>query len=717
MRNIRVLTILLTILILSSSANAEFLSGIVFESSYPVEEFSRGDVSQFVMIENGLIVLDTQNEYISFGDIMGGAPKYQSSVIVSENEKLCIWGITKSDNKLLAMEASFTEESGRKYHEVALYEIPPQTEGDFEQEKIAPLNWFDICKDDEQIESMAVVSSTLIVITDKKRAIVFDLSSGNGTAVTEENYIDVLLMDDSNVILIQEKGEYNQLSMYNTNLHEITALKAIDVSTTGFATKDGSIYYCDRYRLFKTDFTEELVQPEFVTNLSVESGEKALISGNTYLLGTKDTIRAFDMNTVNEKKVVIYYDIMNSSMLDSFAQENSDIQLIVEKTRGRDSILTDLLTRDNTVDVYVLSTAMTPAFKTIRNRGYAMEIMEEDIQKYISQLYPQIQSEVMVDGKIHGIPIAMQVQICALGVNLEAWEALGMAKDELPQTWEELMSFITEEWPIMQDNASDMGICLMYQGDFETLPTVFVNNRMSQKPEMGEPVYTTPDMINNYDRYQEALLQELYAPNDFDGQALFSIFEITPGINMYSMYDLLPLTLDGKMTYPMSTMEVMVINPYTERRDVALMLIEHCIRNINPRDAVMMMPGNNAPIERTDYSKSLLQLQEKITMYDSRIAAAQSDVEKRNLKADKMRIIQEDMEYLESTRWVISEADIQEYRDIIEGFAIEYAFTTEESETRKLNDLYERFNSGSIDAQTYASGLDQALLMSEMEDE
>lgn len=132
---------------------------------------------------------------------------------------------------------------------------------------------------------------------------------------------------------------------------------------------------------------------------------------------------------------LILSNMMYADVLDAFAQENPGIELRVEKSREIDSILTDLMTQDSTVDVYVLSSAMSPAFKTIRNQGYAMPIENEAIRAYVEQLYPQIQREVMADGDIYGVPIGMQVQMSAIGVNLELWERLALSKDELPQSW------------------------------------------------------------------------------------------------------------------------------------------------------------------------------------------------------------------------------------------------------------------------------------------
>lgn len=716
MKNMRAIAMLAAMLLLLSGAHAEIPSGTIFESGYPVEEFSRGDASQFALIDSGLFVLDTQNEYISFQRLTGGAPKSRSSVIEWQGDKYCIWGVAERNGTLLAVEARFTDEGARNYREVAVYEVPPQTGSGFEQKKLSALHWFDLCDEDERIESVVALSSALVAVSSKNRAIRFDPPDGRSAVIAEESCIDVLRMDDSCVVLVQEAEGCIQLSAYDLGRGEITASKSIPADSSGFAMKDGDVYYCDHYCLYKVALTGDSA-PVAVKNLPVEGGKKALVSGNSYLIGVMNQVCAFDMNATTSGAVSIYYDMMDSSMLDSFARENPNLQLTIENARGRDCILTDLLTRNSAVDVYVLSTAASPAFKTVRNRGYATEIDSESVREYISRLYPQIQHEVVVDGKICGVPISMQVQICALGVNLKVWEALGMAREELPQSWEELMAFITERWPDMQESALDAGICLMYRGDFETLPTVFICNRKGQNPSVGEAVYATPDMINNYDRYQNALLRELYAPDDFRGSPLFTIFEMTPGMNMTPEYALLPLTLDGKACDPLVTMEIMVINPYSERRDAALKLIEHCIRNISPRNAIMMMPDNNAPVERSDYADQLLQLQETIAVWDAKIAAAPDEAERRNLEENKARAVQSETEFLESIHWEVSAADIQAYRNRMNNFCIMYSFTADEAEERKLSDLHAKFDSGKIDARTYAANLDQAITMSELENE
>lgn len=146
-------------------------------------------------------------------------------------------------------------------------------------------------------------------------------------------------------------------------------------------------------------------------------------------------------------------------------------------------------------------------------------------------------------------------------------------------------------------------------------------------------------------------------------------------------------------------------------------MIEYCVQHINPLDAIEPMPGNNALVERQEYAQLEQDLQGTIAVRDAKITAAQSDVEERNLEADRARIVQEDTQYLESMHWAVSEADIQKYRGRMNDFAVLYSFTADEAEERRLNGLHEKLSAGDIDAQTYASSLDRAITMSKMEDE
>ena len=80
-------------------------------------------------------------------------------------------------------------------------------------------------------------------------------------------------------------------------------------------------------------------------------------------------------------------------------------------------------------------------------------------------------------------------------------------------------------------------------------------------------------------------------------------------------------------------------------------MIEYCVQHINPLDAIEPMPGNNAPVERQEYAQLEQDLQGTIAVRDAKITAAQSDVEERNLEADRARIVQEDTQYLESMKF------------------------------------------------------------------
>lgn len=145
--------------------------------------------------------------------------------------------------------------------------------------------------------------------------------------------------------------------------------------------------------------------------------------------------------------------------------------------------VTELLTKDASVDVYVLSSADDQTFRTLRDRGYLREIESEALQSFVSGLYPQLQREVTVDGKICGVPVSMFVQDAGMSVNLAAWEKLGLKREELPGSWRELMRFILERWPQMQADAEAKGVCLAsYPGN---IGEHFLWARESQCPEPG----------------------------------------------------------------------------------------------------------------------------------------------------------------------------------------------------------------------------------------
>lgn len=716
MKKIWIIGVMLAILLLATVSNAEELQGVIFECNYPVEEFSRGNVGQFVCMENGLMVLDTQNEYLSFQTFQEGTPKYRSSVIEDGGQKKCIWAIAEQEGTLLAVEAAFGEAEVRDYHEVSVYEIQGQAKGQLAQREIVQLQWFDLCEAGEEIDSAIALPSALILVTDKNRALRFDLWNGAGTVIGDGNCMEVLKMDNGNYLLVENVEEGIQFSSRDANSDAVISSRRITSNASGFATKGENAYYCDGYCLYQISLAEE-TEAEPVVNLSLEYGGKAMIYGERYLISAMDKLLAFDMNASAQKAVSVYTDSIDPSLLEAFARDNPDIQLVKENSRGQDAILTDLLTKDSTVDVYVLSTAVSPAFQTIRNRGYLREIGGEIIQEYVASLYPQIQSEVMADGKIYGVPISIQPQMSSIGVNMSAWKALGRTDAQLPQSWDAFMRFITEEWPAMREGAEASGICLMTQSNYESLLSVFIFNRESQQMERGEPVYSTPDMIHNYDCYRKGLQEVLYAPDSFMGRALFTVLTPELGTNIDSEYIPLPLSMDGQETYPVATMVIMLINPYSQRSDTAQKFIEYCTGHLSKLNSIQMMPGYNVPVESAYYQNEQIRLQEMTAEYDDKIAAAQSEVERRNLEAEKANSLQREMEAIEALHWEISEQSIQTYRERMRDFKIYYALNASDAENRKRMDLYEKFFSGKIDAATYASNLDQSITMSALEDQ
>lgn len=710
MKKFRWLPALFAALMLAACACAEPLNGIIYAADYATEAFGRGMISQFARVGDGLMLLDTQNEYLSWQSLDGGEPRRRASVIEDETGRKCVWGIAERAGELLAVEAEFSGDVERDYGEVAVYEVPRQAGGAFVQHKRAALDWFGACEEGEEIKTLLAYPDALIVVTTRGRALRFDLASGAGEVILEADCDEALKLDEENYILLEWTENGQAASVRGIQDGAVRASKPLLWGASGFAAAEGKLYFTSSYSLYELPLTGD-GEPKAIAGLSIENGEKAMICGGRYLVVSMEELLAFDMRAKPQGKVVVRGPA-SSEALAGFARENPDIQIVVEHSLDQGEAVTELLTKDASVDVYVLSSADDQTFRTLRDRGYLREIESEALQSFVSGLYPQLQREVTVDGKICGVPVSMFVQDAGMSVNLAAWEKLGLKREELPGSWRELMRFILERWPQMQADAEAKGVCLAsYPGN---IGEHFLWARESQCPEPGEPVYATPDMIYCYAGYSQSVRQGLYPEEDFMGVALFqpAIWEAlgTGG------YVPLPLTMDSEPTHSSVTVDIMVINPYSERVDAAQRLIEYCVANLRPEEAVMMSPENNAPVENAGHADRLREAEELAARYDARIAAAEGEAERRILAEEKDRRMQQEMEYVEQARWDVSPEEIAAYRALLEDFAIHYNMDPPDGVGRDLWDLLEQFEAGEIDAETYAKAMDRAYVMSAMED-
>ena len=711
--------ILSLLLSVSGVAGAEIAPGKLLSVDYPVD-FGSARIEAFVRFNDLFVLLDVTNDRIALQTPDGGVSEYRSNRFKSDGEVLSIRGLLPQGERLFALEGVHSDMDDYDPQEMRLYEITELAADGYRQEKIAALDWFDFFEPEELYFTAALAGDRLAVVTSQGEAVLFDLSDGSGRRLEGEIYEAVFpLGGDAYALLEIRKGDYDHSYLHRMSTESDVPLEtaALDLQANGFAVApDGAIYFNASYTLFSYRFGD----PEGARSIGpfpLESVSYACICDSMYLASWNGNVTAYSLLPQEEKTLAVAYDIMDRSLLEEYMQAHPSVRIHVADAHKNTAIIDDLLTQSDAVDVYVLSSTSSPAFRTARDRGYLYPLEDGALQDFASRLYPELQREITADGQLCAVPLSAYVQPCALGVNAAAWAALGLDPADIPASWEALMAFIARDWPALQESALDRGYYLMRENNFIMLPTLFLNNRISQGPDAEDRVYSTPAMVEIYGLYQQALMDEVYAPNDVQGEALFCEWDLNPEALNAPDYSRLPLTLGGMEVYPTVTMEVMALNPYSRNKEEALNFIRYCVEHMSPLDRLRMSPGENAPLQHENYEQDVQMFQENMENWERQINATESDVERALLLEEKARFQAKGELSLEANRWLVSAEAVERYRRDISGFTVYYNFILEEAEERKLSNLLEQFETGRIDAASYAARLDQAITMSNLEEQ
>lgn len=134
-----------------------------------------------------------------------------------------------------------------------------------------------------------------------------------------------------------------------------------------------------------------------------------------------------------------YGDGLEEAIFD-YNNKRGDVTIILKRGGERSTILQDMMNRETDADIYTLDYSSSE-FAALLNRGYLPDLSgNADIAATIERLYPYLKDALVKDGKIIGVPVAINGS--AVSVNLKAWKEMGGTEEELPKTWGQFLDWL-----------------------------------------------------------------------------------------------------------------------------------------------------------------------------------------------------------------------------------------------------------------------------------
>ena len=353
----------------------------------------------------------------------------------------------------------------------------------------------------------------------------------------------------------------------------------------------------------------------------------------------------------------------------------------VERSGDTRNFLADMLNQSSDVDVYVASVG-SGDYQAAYERGYLLDLSSSDfLQSSVTGMYPEIQKWTTRDGALLAVPVSMNFD--CLAYNPAAFERIGLAESDVPQTWEEFFALLAQ-MPALLEAHPDVrlfdnytSVAYLKEGLLQTiLRTALGQVQALQDFETISPALCSA--LDALDAFDFAALTEVvdgreagnvYAGTFAGGEILFSSWgRFSASQNDYVFqHTLKPLMLklqetDGDALY--MDLTVAFVNPYSQQPDAAIAYLESLLRAQDGLFWIHTCPAQDAPLRQEGFEERLASYE---TMLENDLPnqiaqAAEEDIPRlESLLAETQAQYEE---YLRSGSYVASPESIARYKAI-----------------------------------------------------
>lgn len=366
----------------------------------------------------------------------------------------------------------------------------------------------------------------------------------------------------------------------------------------------------------------------------------------------------------------------NEEMLSTFRKEHPDIQVLVleERYANAQEMADSVRSGDSEIDIFVLeSTADLAEWK---EKGFAAPLDSAVIQETVAQMYPEVQQVLSYGEDIIAIPSSIDFSV--LGYHSEIVEQFGYEGPpttvqeyvEMLLRWQQefggdhneyafdhsgygrdefyrnlavqlLLSQYVMSWP------EDAGTLSLDMPEFREVLSLIGQLSSGNEPNENVRNYLYPDTA----LFRTGSWSEI-------GWGDFTLYEEMP-------FEIVPLPTFGEGDSPQieMSMQVYVLNPNSQNQEQALAVLEGLVSAIPIKDAYILFPDRNEPVEHPDYARSIQERTEYIQEMETALENAQPD--EKNTIEDEISWAQSNLDYWEENRWAYTPQQIATLREMM----------------------------------------------------
>ncbi|MEA4897893.1 MAG: hypothetical protein VB115_06555 [Christensenellaceae bacterium] len=274
-----------------------------------------------------------------------------------------------------------------------------------------------------------------------------------------------------------------------------------------------------------------------------------------------------------------------------------------------EQVMTDILSRSDAVDLYCLF-VNEPAYKALYERGFLGEA--DALSPAIGPMLPQVRARIERDGHPVALPVSLSI-LGSLSYNPAVAAKLGLDEAALPGSWSEFLQFVSD-WPrAYAENFPEVALfddTIDLSTRRELLFYAFYNDYSLHLDQLGGvPSFDTP-LFDRLLTAFEAVDRAAFPPS-FGGEAFSegeALFKFGTDVGFVAAREdgnrALGLTLEpGVGPYYGMELNVMILNPYSQKKEAAAAYLEAAARRMDVYTRFNLVPDKAVPTRRADFEE------------------------------------------------------------------------------------------------------------------
>lgn len=582
-------------------------------------------------------------------------------------------------------------------------------------------------------------------------AMVYDLESGKLDEYIMEELSRLIKYKDGKVLTsLSSYDEYDYTSMYKLGTLDLETGDIEVLFNFGvpeYSQPMGIVYEAKTNNLYYL-LTGELMRIQDMnpaTAISVNSVQidswsncpPILTEDGFYIATDYGTVvkRNTDPSARPERNLMIqqtYHDAVTNAYY-AFEKFHGDVEIGFKDNVN--DIIQAMMSHDDSMDIYYLP-INSKEYAAMFSRGYLAELTSSaKLTALAEDMYPAIRSTIEKNGELYALPITIGVN-SRMGMSIEAMQKLALSEDDLPRTWKELFEFF-EAFPTLAQSNAGVTLFDNYYTRNDIKRSLFYNiiseyMLYMQKHESMEMSFDTKIFRELMEALENIDYEALGVPEEITDDMWRQMGEPrlmgVPSVGLMTTYaDISAYVYSLEYTTPLllsflpdekpllhSDLYVMVINPFSKERALAIEFLETLADKLPAITRTQLSQTLNEPVKNEYYEESIKNQMEYVESLKEQLATVDEE-----FKPAYQELIDEQLKYIEEfmlkNEYDISLESIANYRKYAQFIAPEEFFGMDEEGSKEFSMLLDQYFDGAINVDTFIKSVDSKLRMMMLE--